>query len=311
MAARQRCCRALYSRRIQRSREHWSLDAPAGRLLIQPELVLRALCTTAPVERGRPGAQPGRPGPVGAGQPVRGGSRDQTGRPPRSTLAMRAAVRRTARLAMPVRTDVHVSGRLIPGPEGAPEIPVRVYRQYGSGLGLGGRVSLPAIVYFHGGGWVSGDLDTHDASLPDAGRREPLPGGGGRLPAGPRAPVPGRRRRRRGRLPLGQRNTAELGIDPARSASWATVPGEPGRRGGPGGPGREGRSRRRPPGGPGPGLPGPGRPARLGPSTRWARVLPDPGTWSTSGASISPIRTGEARASPLLAADPGLAPALS
>lgn len=42
------------------------------------------------------------------------------------------------------------------GPHGA--IPLRLYRP----LGSDGRV-LPALVYFHGGGWVIGDLDTHDS----------------------------------------------------------------------------------------------------------------------------------------------------
>ena len=41
----------------------------------------------------------------------------------------------------------------IPGPIGG--IPIRVYRPGGSG-------PHPAVVYFHGGGWVVGDLDTHD-----------------------------------------------------------------------------------------------------------------------------------------------------
>ena len=67
---------------------------------------------------------------------------------------------------MTVRTDVHAWGRLIPGPEGAPDIPVRLYRQFGTGLDRGPMVPAgqPAIVYYHGGGWVIGDLDTHDAS---------------------------------------------------------------------------------------------------------------------------------------------------
>ena len=67
---------------------------------------------------------------------------------------------------MPVRSDVHVSGRTIPGSAGTPDIPIRVYRQYGAGLAPGpdGQSGLPAIVYFHGGGWVAGDLESHDAS---------------------------------------------------------------------------------------------------------------------------------------------------
>ena len=42
------------------------------------------------------------------------------------------------------------------GPHGA--IPLRLYRPLGSKPGA----ALPALVYFHGGGWVIGDLDTHD-----------------------------------------------------------------------------------------------------------------------------------------------------
>ena len=42
------------------------------------------------------------------------------------------------------------------GPHGT--IPVRLYRPLGSTPGA----ALPVLVYFHGGGWVIGDLDTHD-----------------------------------------------------------------------------------------------------------------------------------------------------
>ncbi|MEQ8267156.1 MAG: alpha/beta hydrolase [Parvibaculum sp.] len=45
--------------------------------------------------------------------------------------------------------------RAIPGPAG--DIPIRIYTPVAGG-GTG-----PALVYFHGGGWVIGDLDTHDA----------------------------------------------------------------------------------------------------------------------------------------------------
>ena len=44
--------------------------------------------------------------------------------------------------------------RTVPGPAG--DLPVRVYRPYGTG-------PFPTLVYFHGGGFVSGGLDTHDA----------------------------------------------------------------------------------------------------------------------------------------------------
>src|SRR5919106_1967345 len=41
-------------------------------------------------------------------------------------------------------------------PQGA--IPLRVYRP----AGVPAATALPAYVYFHGGGWVIGDLETHD-----------------------------------------------------------------------------------------------------------------------------------------------------
>src|SRR5207247_442009 len=46
--------------------------------------------------------------------------------------------------------------RLAPGPAGP--VPVRQYRPKGAEKSQ----ALPALVYFHGGGWVIGDLDTHD-----------------------------------------------------------------------------------------------------------------------------------------------------
>lgn len=47
-----------------------------------------------------------------------------------------------------------VVNRTIPGPAG--EIPIRVYTPAGSG-------PFPALIFFHGGGWVICDLDTHDS----------------------------------------------------------------------------------------------------------------------------------------------------
>jgi acetyl esterase len=37
-------------------------------------------------------------------------------------------------------------------------IPLRLYRPLGAAAGM----ALPALLYYHGGGWVIGDLDTHD-----------------------------------------------------------------------------------------------------------------------------------------------------
>ena len=51
---------------------------------------------------------------------------------------------------VPVKSVEHLS---VPGAEG--ELPARVYRPDESG-------PLPTVVFFHGGGWVIGDLETHD-----------------------------------------------------------------------------------------------------------------------------------------------------
>ena len=46
------------------------------------------------------------------------------------------------------------------GPHGA--IPLRIYRPLGAGATPANKATLPALVYYHGGGWTIGDLDTHD-----------------------------------------------------------------------------------------------------------------------------------------------------
>ena len=46
------------------------------------------------------------------------------------------------------------------GPHGP--IPLRIYRPAGTGPTPSPGSTLPALVYFHGGGWTIGDLDTHD-----------------------------------------------------------------------------------------------------------------------------------------------------
>jgi acetyl esterase len=81
-------------------------------------------------------------------------------RPPYHTVPVveaRRLYREARRSVQPDPPEVgSVEDRRIPGPAG--EIPLRSYRP----LGAGAREVLPALVYFHGGGWTIGDLDTHD-----------------------------------------------------------------------------------------------------------------------------------------------------
>ncbi len=61
-----------------------------------------------------------------------------------------------AALAPPAPEVGEVRDLAAPGPAGP--IPLRLYR----GLGAAADTPLPLLVYFHGGGWTIGDLDTHD-----------------------------------------------------------------------------------------------------------------------------------------------------
>ncbi|WP_017558707.1 alpha/beta hydrolase [Nocardiopsis baichengensis] len=66
---------------------------------------------------------------------------------------------RAEALEAPRLADLHsVEDRRVPGPEGAPEVPVRIYRPTA-------RQDLPAVLYLHGGGFVVGGLDTHDNAV--------------------------------------------------------------------------------------------------------------------------------------------------
>ncbi|MFE4258356.1 alpha/beta hydrolase [Streptomyces sp. NPDC056883] len=51
-----------------------------------------------------------------------------------------------------------VADDTVPGPAGP--VPVRVYRPAGDGASVEGAAAT--VVFFHGGGWIVGDLDTHD-----------------------------------------------------------------------------------------------------------------------------------------------------
>jgi acetyl esterase len=84
----------------------------------------------------------------------------EAGRPPMQTLtpaeAREVSAKSRAVLQPPPPEVAAVEDLTCPGPSG--EIRLRHYR----GLGTAPEAVLPALVYFHGGGWVIGDLDSHD-----------------------------------------------------------------------------------------------------------------------------------------------------
>ena len=82
------------------------------------------------------------------------------GVPPTHTLSpadARAFYRERRALTQPEPPAVaSVTELAADGPHGA--VPLRAYRPLGSDA----AAALPALLYFHGGGWVIGDLETHD-----------------------------------------------------------------------------------------------------------------------------------------------------
>jgi acetyl esterase len=84
----------------------------------------------------------------------------EAGRPPYETLTPNEArefYRAGRRILQPDPPEVaEVRNLRAAGAQG--DIPLRLYR----GIGTERGAALPALVYFHGGGWVIGDLDTHD-----------------------------------------------------------------------------------------------------------------------------------------------------
>jgi acetyl esterase len=80
------------------------------------------------------------------------------GKPSLETMALDAA-RRAFQLLFKYDTKAEVlsvENRLIPGPQG--DIPLRIYQPFG-------KAPWPVLVYFHGGGWVLGDIETYDATM--------------------------------------------------------------------------------------------------------------------------------------------------
>ena len=84
------------------------------------------------------------------------------GRPPFDALTpeeAREAFRAGRAVTQPEPQDVaEVWDLFCPGP--ASDIKLRAYRPLGSTA----HEILPALVYFHGGGWLLGDLDSHDVA---------------------------------------------------------------------------------------------------------------------------------------------------
>ncbi len=84
----------------------------------------------------------------------------KSGRPAYNTLSPKEArqlFRETRPASTPTPPEIGAVRNLVAQGPGGP-IPLRVYRP----AGVAASAALPGLMYFHGGGWVIGDLDTHD-----------------------------------------------------------------------------------------------------------------------------------------------------
>ncbi len=84
----------------------------------------------------------------------------ESARPPYETLAVAEARRLYLASRSVLQPDppevAEVRETRMPGPAG--ELRLRLYR----GAGTAASATLPCLLYYHGGGWVIGDLDSHD-----------------------------------------------------------------------------------------------------------------------------------------------------
>ena len=103
-----------------------------------------------------------------------------------------------------------VEDRTVPGPAGA--VPVRVYSP------AAGEGPLPVVVFYHGGGWVIGDLDSHDRECRAICNRANAIVASVHYRRAPEAPFPAAFEDAVAALEWIGANAAELGGDPARIA---------------------------------------------------------------------------------------------
>ena len=108
---------------------------------------------------------------------------------------------------------VTTSDETVPGPAG--DVPVRWYRPP-AGSGSGGASGTGAIVYFHGGGWVIGSIDTHDPLCRELAVRSGLPVVSVEYRLAPEHPYPAAIDDARAVTGWISGHAGDLGIDPTR-----------------------------------------------------------------------------------------------
>ena len=120
---------------------------------------------------------------------------------------------------LPKFPDVLTEDRAVPGPEGAPDVPVRVYRPGEAGS------PLPALLWIHGGGYVLGDVEGDDLNVKQMTRAVGCVIVSVEYRLAPETPFPGPLEDCYAALKWLHGHAEELGLDPARLASGGASAG--------------------------------------------------------------------------------------
>lgn len=149
-------------------------------------------------------------GPFKASQQMGGGPLDLHNIPAARAASDRMMVAMKER--QPVITGINAVDKLVPGPEGAPDVAVRIYRRENR------PDTLPAILWIHGGGYIFGNIEHEDLMA------KQLTAGGDCVTVcveyrlAPECPFPGPVEDCYAVLKWLTAHTRELGIDPSRIA---------------------------------------------------------------------------------------------
>ncbi len=116
-------------------------------------------------------------------------------------------------------SGVVIANQTIAGPEGAPEVPVRIYTPEGL------NATVPALLHIHGGGFVIGSLDSEHGSCVALCRRLGVVVVSVDYRLAPETPYPGPLEDCYAALVWTSSNSARLQIDPARVAVFGQSAG--------------------------------------------------------------------------------------
>ena len=109
-------------------------------------------------------------------------------------------------------SGIAIENRTVPGPAGAPEVPVRIFSPEGLDQ------AVPGLLHIHGGGFVIGDLDSEQGSCLALCRKLGVVVVSVDYRLAPETPYPGPLEDCYAALEWVSSNSAKLNLDPARLA---------------------------------------------------------------------------------------------